>query len=106
MTLTYNFTVVGAEAEAEAKDTASAEDAIPDTTDLPRVSIDKQAEVRDAFGDVIEDGKPSAAPGDTIRYTITVTGVKGKMEDPIIADVGALAAGSAVRQTEGCPRRP
>ena len=85
--LTYNFTVVGATAEAEATATASATVTIPDTTDLPRVSIDKKAEVRDAFGEAIEGGKTSAAPGDTIRYTITVTGVKGEMEDPIIADV-------------------
>ena len=90
---TYPYTVVTDEgtttstATADATDTADV--AVVESEDPPRVSIEKATSVRGN-----EAGDVSVQPGDVIDYTITVTGYgsgdpedDAEMENPIIADI-------------------
>ena len=90
VSMTYNFGVVGAESDSETRtktDDATASVEIAEAPELPKASLAKTSKVKDENGNEITDSA-TAAVGQTIEYTITLTGQSEPgMQDPILADI-------------------
>ncbi len=88
ISMTYDFGTIGAQAESGTKtksDSASAEVTIDEAPALPQVSITKTSQVQ-ALDDTPIEGE-TVSPGERLAYTITLTGVSGEMENPVLADI-------------------
>ena len=89
VSMTYNFGVVGAESDSETRtktDDATASVEIAEAPELPKASLAKTSKVKDENGNEVTG--ETAAVGQTIEYTITLTGQSEPgMQDPILADI-------------------
>ena len=90
ISMTYDFGIIGAEAEGATKtksDSATAEVTIDEAPALPQVSITKTSQVQPLDGTPIDEEEKTVSPGERLAYTITLTGVSGEMENPVLADI-------------------
>ena len=89
VSMTYNFGIVGAESESETRtktDDATASVEIAEAPELPKASLAKTSKVKDENGNEVTG--ETAVVGQTIEYTITLTGQSEPgMQDPILADI-------------------
>ncbi len=89
VSMTYNFGVVGAESDSETRtktDDATASVEIAEAPELPKASLAKTSKVKDENGNEVTG--ETAVVGQTIEYTITLTGQSEPgMQDPILADI-------------------
>ena len=88
ISMTYDFGTIGAQVGSGTKtksDSASAEVTIDEAPALPQVSITKTSQVQALDGTPIEG--ETVSPGERLAYTITLTGVSGEMENPVLADI-------------------